>query len=129
MQLTLDNFTKRFDGVAVIEDMNLTVNDGEMLALLGPSGCGKSTTLFAICGIYRCDGGRIMFGDRDVSHLPSQRRNVPGGFGGVHQRLAVADLPVVRPAGGGQQRQRSLLPARLSGGGGLFDQSGFKEEP
>ncbi|PYE80882.1 ABC transporter ATP-binding protein [Pseudoroseicyclus aestuarii] len=76
MRLHLDNFTKRFDGTAVIEDLDLTVEDGEMLALLGPSGCGKSTTLLSIAGIYRADGGRIVFGDRDVSNLPSQRRNV-----------------------------------------------------
>jgi inositol-phosphate transport system ATP-binding protein len=76
MQVTLNNFTKTFDDVAVIENMNLTVNDGEMLALLGPSGCGKSTTLFSICGIHRINGGQILFGDRDVSDMPSQKRNV-----------------------------------------------------
>ena len=76
MRLVLDNFTKSFDGTNVIENMNLTVEDGEMLALLGPSGCGKSTTLFSICGIHRVNGGRILFGDKDVSDLPSQKRNV-----------------------------------------------------
>ena len=76
MQVTLKNFTKTFDDVKVIENMNLTVNDGEMLALLGPSGCGKSTTLFSICGIHRINGGQILFGDRDVSDTPSQKRNV-----------------------------------------------------
>ncbi len=70
MQLDLIDFTKRFDGVAVIEDMTLSVKTGEMLALLGPSGCGKSTTLFAICGIHRIDGGQLKFGGRDVAHLP-----------------------------------------------------------
>ncbi len=77
MQLDLIDFTKRFDGVAVIEDMTLSVKTGEMLALLGPSGCGKSTTLFAICGIHRIDSGQLKFGGRDVAHLPSQGgRNV-----------------------------------------------------
>jgi ABC-type sugar transport system ATPase subunit len=76
MRVRLEDFTKRFDGTAVIENMTLTVEDGEMLALLGPSGCGKSTTLFALCGIYRVDGGRILFGERDVSDVPSQKRNV-----------------------------------------------------
>tara|TARA_R110002020_G_scaffold296203_3_gene511806 strand:- start:1766 stop:2824 length:1059 start_codon:yes stop_codon:yes gene_type:complete len=76
MQITLNDFTKRFDDLTVIDKMNLTVRDGEMLALLGPSGCGKSTTLFAICGIHRVNGGQILFGDRDVSELPSQKRNV-----------------------------------------------------
>ncbi|AJY47472.1 ABC transporter ATP-binding protein [Martelella endophytica] len=76
MRLELDNFTKSFDDVKVIENLNLTVEEGEMLALLGPSGCGKSTTLFAICGIHRVNGGRILFGGKDFSDLPSQKRNV-----------------------------------------------------
>ncbi|MEM7443953.1 MAG: ABC transporter ATP-binding protein [Pseudomonadota bacterium] len=76
MQITLDKFTKRFGDVIVVEDMDLTVGQGEMVALLGESGCGKSTTLFSVCGIYRIDGGRILFGDRDVTNLSSQERNV-----------------------------------------------------
>jgi inositol-phosphate transport system ATP-binding protein len=76
MQLDLIDFTKRFDGTAVIEGMNLSVQSGEMLALLGPSGCGKSTTLFAVCGFHRIDEGQLQFGGRDVAHLPSQQRNV-----------------------------------------------------
>ncbi|MCI5076921.1 ABC transporter ATP-binding protein [Oricola sp.] len=76
MQITLKNFTKSFDGNVVIDRMNLEIRDGEMLALLGPSGCGKSTTLLAISGIHRVNGGQILFGDRDVSNLPSQKRNV-----------------------------------------------------
>ena len=76
MHISIKDFTKSFDGVPVIENMNLDVRDGEMLALLGPSGCGKSTTLFAICGIHRVNGGKILFGDRDVTELPSQKRNV-----------------------------------------------------
>lgn len=76
MDIRLENFTKRFGPITVIEDMNLTIEDGEMLALLGPSGCGKSTTLFAICGIHRIDGGRLYFGDQDVTDTSSQDRKV-----------------------------------------------------
>ena len=43
---------KRFGEVEVIPDMNLTIEDGEFVALLGPSGCGKSTSLFLLAGIY-----------------------------------------------------------------------------
>ena len=57
MEIVLENFTKRFGDLTVIENMNLKIKEGEMLALLGPSGCGKSTTLFAICGIHRVDEG------------------------------------------------------------------------
>ncbi|WP_028032391.1 ABC transporter ATP-binding protein [Chelativorans sp. J32] len=76
MRILLDKFSKSFGAVKVIEDMTLEIKDGEMLALLGPSGCGKSTTLFAICGIHKVTGGRIYFGDRDMTDLPSQERNV-----------------------------------------------------
>lgn len=76
MQLDLINFSKSFGATKVIEDMTLNVQSGEMIALLGPSGCGKSTTLFAICGIHRIDSGQLLFDGKDVSELPSQKRNV-----------------------------------------------------
>lgn len=76
MRILLDNFTKKFGDLTVIDQMNLEIHDGEMIALLGGSGCGKSTTLFSICGIHKINGGRILFGDRDVTNVTSQARNV-----------------------------------------------------
>ncbi|KKX27120.1 ABC transporter ATP-binding protein [Rhizobium sp. LC145] len=76
MRILLEKFSKSFGSTKVIEDMDLDVGSGEMLALLGPSGCGKSTTLFSICGIHRPTSGRILFGNKDVTDLPSQERNV-----------------------------------------------------
>lgn len=76
MKIELQNFRKSFGSTVVINNMNLTINDGEMVALLGQSGCGKSTTLFCICGIHRINGGQILFGDIDVSDTPAQKRNV-----------------------------------------------------
>jgi inositol-phosphate transport system ATP-binding protein len=76
MELKLNKFIKRFGGLTVIDQLDLTVNSGEMMALLGPSGCGKSTTLFAICGIHKMDGGTLYFGDEDVTRLPAQQRPV-----------------------------------------------------
>jgi inositol-phosphate transport system ATP-binding protein len=92
MRVLLEDFTKRFGAVTVIEKMNLEIRDGEMLALLGPSGCGKSTTLFAICGIHKLSGGSILFGDHDVSNLPPQERNV----GVVFQSYALYPHMTVR---------------------------------
>jgi len=76
MRILLDKFTKKFGNLTVVDEMDLEVHDGEMIALLGGSGCGKSTTLFAICGIHKVNGGRILFGDRDVTNITSQERNV-----------------------------------------------------
>ena len=76
MRILLENFTKKFGDLTVIDQMDLEVRDGEMVALLGGSGCGKSTTLFAICGIHKINSGRILFGDRDVTNITSQERNV-----------------------------------------------------
>jgi len=76
MRILLEKFTKKFGDLTVVDEMDLEVHDGEMVALLGGSGCGKSTTLFAICGIHKVNGGRILFGDRDVTHITSQERNV-----------------------------------------------------
>ena len=76
MDVRLEGFTKRFGATTVIADLDLEVRSGEMLALLGPSGCGKSTTLFALCGLYRLDAGRLWFGAEEVTRLSPQRRQV-----------------------------------------------------
>ncbi len=76
MEIRLEKFCKSFGSVKVIEDMDLTIDDCEMIALLGPSGCGKTTTLYAVCGIHRVTSGLIWFGDKDVTALPPQERKV-----------------------------------------------------
>jgi inositol-phosphate transport system ATP-binding protein len=76
MGIQISNFTKAFGDTVVIDNMNLDIGSGEMIALLGPSGCGKSTTLFAVSGIHNVNEGRIVFAGRDVTKLPPQERNV-----------------------------------------------------
>ena len=67
---------KRFGDVEVIPDMNLTIEDGEFVALLGPSGCGKSTSLFMLAGIYLPSGGELLFDGRVVNEVEAKDRNV-----------------------------------------------------
>ena len=70
------NIRKSFGTVRVIEDLNLSINDGEFVALLGPSGCGKSTSLFMLAGIYLPTGGDILFDGHRVNEVEARDRNV-----------------------------------------------------
>jgi sulfate transport system ATP-binding protein len=59
MSITLDQVTKRYQGVPVVNDVSLDIGDGEFFVLLGPSGSGKSTLLRAVAGLSGVDHGRI----------------------------------------------------------------------
>jgi iron(III) transport system ATP-binding protein len=84
--LTLDALVKRFSrGDTVIGPVVLEVADGELFTLLGPSGCGKSTTLRMVAGFEEPTSGRVLFGDRDVSYTPPNKR----GVGLVFQNYAL----------------------------------------
>src|SRR5215216_8061795 len=74
-QIVLDNVRKEFGaGVVAVDDVNLTIGEGEFMVLVGPSGCGKTTLLRSIGGLEKVTGGRILIGERDVTKLePAQR--------------------------------------------------------
>ena len=73
--LVLENLTKQYGDAAAIQGVSFSAPAGSFTVLLGPSGCGKSTTLRMIAGLDTPTGGRILIGDRDVTHLePSKRR-------------------------------------------------------
>ena len=59
-----------------VDDLNLEIEDGEFLVLVGPSGCGKSTSLRMLAGLEEVTSGKIMIGDRDVTHLPPKERDI-----------------------------------------------------
>ena len=70
-EIVLDHVTKRFpDGALAVDDVNLTIADGEFVILVGPSGCGKSTTLRMVAGLEDISSGEIRIGDRVVNNLP-----------------------------------------------------------
>ena len=72
----LENVTKIYSGsTPSVDDLSLTVGDGEFFTLLGPSGCGKSTTLRMIAGFINPTSGNIRFGERDVTNLPPHKRD------------------------------------------------------
>jgi len=72
----LEHLRKTYGKVVAVDDLSLTVNDGEFLVLLGPSGCGKTTVLRAVAGLEDLDAGRILINGRDVTHLAPGRRRI-----------------------------------------------------
>jgi inositol-phosphate transport system ATP-binding protein len=76
VEVRLEEVTKRFGKVVAVDHVSTVFEDGRFTVLLGPSGSGKSTILYLIAGIYKPTSGRILFGDRDVTHLPPRERNV-----------------------------------------------------
>jgi ABC-type nitrate/sulfonate/bicarbonate transport system ATPase subunit len=71
-----ERVSKRFGTVAALQDLDLAIEPGEFVSLLGPSGSGKTTTLNLLAGLLPLDQGRISIGERDVSHLPPDRRDI-----------------------------------------------------
>lgn len=71
--LELKHIRKSFDGVTILEDINLTIGDGEIVSILGPSGCGKTTLLNLILGITDADSGRCCSRDRTSPGFPWRR--------------------------------------------------------
>src|SRR5262247_1040658 len=74
-RIELEAVSKRYADFHAVRDFSLTIADGELVVLLGPSGCGKTTTLRMIAGFVPVTSGRIRLGDRDVTRVPSHRRN------------------------------------------------------
>ncbi len=75
-RVILRNVTKRFGKVVAVDNINLSLKDGEFVVLLGPSGCGKTTTLRLIAGLEEVTSGEIYIGDRVVNDLTPKDRNV-----------------------------------------------------
>jgi multiple sugar transport system ATP-binding protein len=75
--IELAHVTKVFgERVVAVDDVSLTVEDGEFMVLVGPSGCGKSTLLRMIAGLEESTGGQVAIGGRDVTDLAPRHRDV-----------------------------------------------------
>ncbi|MFW5917322.1 MAG: ABC transporter ATP-binding protein [Halorubrum sp.] len=72
----LDGVTKRYGDTTAVDDVSLRVREGEFFTLVGPSGCGKTTTLRLIAGFESPSSGTVRFGDRDVSGVPPEGRDI-----------------------------------------------------
>lgn len=71
--LTTEGLTKRFGGVIALHDVDLTVRDGAVNALIGPNGSGKTTFFNVVTGMIRPDAGRVLFDGRDLTGAPPHR--------------------------------------------------------
>ena len=78
--LELAGLTKRYGSLAVVKDISLAIEKGQLVCLLGPSGCGKTTTLRLIAGFLEPDAGEIRVGGRRISSPAAteapERRNM-----------------------------------------------------
>src|SRR5579871_5217776 len=136
MSITLDQVTKHYGGAPVVNDVSLSIGDGEFFVLLGPSGSGKSTLLRAIAGLAGIDHGRIELHGRDVTHVAARKRGVGLVFQNyaLFRHMTVAEniefaLRVRRMRARARRQRRAellrlvaleglddRLPAQLSGG-------------
>jgi ABC-type Fe3+/spermidine/putrescine transport system ATPase subunit len=83
--IVIDGVSRAFGSVKAVDQVQLTVGDGEFFTLLGPSGCGKTTLLRMIAGFCELDSGEIRFGERRIDRLAAHTRDI----GMVFQNYAV----------------------------------------
>src|SRR5712675_1060187 len=83
--IVIDRVNRSFGTVKAVDQVELTVGDGEFFTLLGPSGCGKTTLLRMIAGFCELDSGEIRFGPERIDRLPAHVRDI----GMVFQNYAV----------------------------------------
>ncbi|MDT8326262.1 MAG: LPS export ABC transporter ATP-binding protein [Roseovarius sp.] len=86
--LQIENLRKSYKKRVVIRDVSLTLQQGEVVALLGPNGSGKTTTFYAIAGLIYPEGGHIFIDGRDVTNLPMYRR-ARLGIGYLPQEMSI----------------------------------------
>ncbi|MFE6755076.1 ABC transporter ATP-binding protein [Streptomyces sp. NPDC057684] len=112
--IRFDQVSVAYGANTVLHSLDLTVEPGEVMALLGPSGSGKTTALRAVAGFVRPASGRVLIGDRDVTDLPPHRR----GIGMVVQQYALfPHLRVEDNVAFGLKAQkvaRAEIPARVT---------------
>jgi putative spermidine/putrescine transport system ATP-binding protein len=76
VEVRLEDLRRSYAGVTALDGLSLTLAPGELVALLGPSGCGKTTAMRLVAGLEEANSGRVMFGGKDVTGLPANKRDV-----------------------------------------------------
>ena len=86
--LQIENLRKSYAKRVVIRDVSLSLNQGEVVALLGPNGSGKTTTFYAVAGLVYPEGGHVTIDGREVTNLPMYRR-AKLGIGYLPQEMSI----------------------------------------
>lgn len=110
--LELEHLQKSFDGVPVLKDISLQVEDGEIVSILGPSGCGKTTLLNMILGIVDADQGAIRYNGEDLTRTPMREAGLQ------HRLSGLCPLPQFKRAAEHHLRPAEQAGHLLPGGGG-----------
>ncbi len=88
MKLFAENLIKKYKGRSVVNNVSVEVNQGEIVGLLGPNGAGKTTTFYMIVGLIQAEGGKIIYGDQDITDAPMYVR-AQAGIGYLPQEASV----------------------------------------
>jgi putative spermidine/putrescine transport system ATP-binding protein len=76
VEVRLEDLSRHYGPVVALDHLDLTLQPGELIALLGPSGCGKTTTLRLLAGLEDADTGHITVGGRDITHVSAAKRDM-----------------------------------------------------
>jgi branched-chain amino acid transport system ATP-binding protein len=93
--LEATGITKKFSGITALDDVSITVEDGEAVGLIGPNGAGKTTFFNCLLGLLRPEEGRVVLGGKDITRLPVYRR-ARLGFARTFQRIELFSGMTVR---------------------------------
>jgi lipopolysaccharide export system ATP-binding protein len=86
--LRVESLTKSYGRRVVVNEVNLSIRQGEVVGLLGPNGAGKTTTFYMVVGLARPDSGKVFLGDEDITSLPMYLR-ARSGIGYLPQEASV----------------------------------------
>lgn len=115
--MEVSGISKRYGARAVLDDVSICVEKGEVVGLLGANGAGKTTCFYAIAGIIRPDRGRVEIDGEDISSLPMHKRarrglsylpqesSIFGGLTAAENVMAILEIRGIR---GGKARGRAL---------------------
>ncbi|GAY76878.1 sulfate and thiosulfate import ATP-binding protein CysA [Sporolactobacillus inulinus] len=110
MSIEINHVSKAFDSFQILNDINLTIPTGELVALLGPSGSGKTSLLRIVAGLEQPDNGQIVFHGQDLTNAHIKERQV--GFVFQHYALFQNMTVFNNIAYGLRVRPRKIRPSR-----------------